>query len=379
MIPLTEMIDIQSFQILIDKLYAIAKIPFALLDPNGIVYVKAGWTPLCTEIHRNHPEVSKLCITSDSTIFDRINQGEKNVIYKCPMGLVDCATPILISNQHVGTIFTGQFLYAPPNKEFFLEQAKKYSIDPDKYWDLVHKLPIFSEEQVLKNLDFLSELAVFIAQLGITNIENAQKTIQVQEKELYFTKLFQRTPIPIVISDFDFNWIHLNSAFEDLFGYHLDEFSSILDRDNKVFPSLDDQLFLHEVRKQVKKTPINRENIITSNFPKIMYGQTKTKNKLKLQVECISLDENRYFLIMENLTEKNRLEMQKIRNQKIESLAIIAGGIAHDFNNTLMGIIGNVNLLQMEEELSLETQATLVDLEKAVKMASNISNQLLTF
>jgi PAS domain S-box-containing protein len=91
-------------------------------------------------------------------------------------------------------------------------------------------------------------------------------------------------------------------------------------------------------------------------------------------------------LMNEDITERKELndkiykmEKLKIRSQKLESLALLAGGIAHDFNNTLMAILGNTQILQLNENLSEDMSETLMDMEEATKNASALTKQLLTF
>jgi signal transduction histidine kinase/CheY-like chemotaxis protein len=83
--------------------------------------------------------------------------------------------------------------------------------------------------------------------------------------------------------------------------------------------------------------------------------------------------------VMRDVSERKKIEAERLRTQKIESLALLAGGIAHDFNNILVGILGNVNLLQMEENLDSEYIDYLKDIEKATLQASKLTKQLLTF
>jgi len=41
--------------------------------------------------------------------------------------MVDCASPIIIQDQHVANLFIGQFLLNKPDLSFFRAQAEKYN------------------------------------------------------------------------------------------------------------------------------------------------------------------------------------------------------------------------------------------------------------
>jgi len=62
--------------------------------------------------------------------------------------------------------------------------------------------------------------------------------------------------------------------------------------------------------------------------------------------------------------EKKRFEAQLQEAKKMESIATLAGGVAHEFNNALMGVLGNIELLQL----------FLLDNEIVAKYAEKIKN-----
>ena len=72
-------------------------------------------------------------------------------------------------------------------------------------------------------------------------------------------------------------------------------------------------------------------------------------------------------------------ENERTRQQKNESLGLLAGGIAHDFNNILAGILGTVNLLQIGCDDTDEEQELLKELEDGTLRARDLVKQLLTF
>jgi two-component system cell cycle sensor histidine kinase/response regulator CckA len=84
--------------------------------------------------------------------------------------------------------------------------------------------------------------------------------------------------------------------------------------------------------------------------------------------------------IVEDLTERHRLEDEHLRTQKLESLGLLAGGLAHDFNNILTAVLGNISMLRGgEARTPAETQDILQDAERAALRARDLTQQLLTF
>lgn len=84
-------------------------------------------------------------------------------------------------------------------------------------------------------------------------------------------------------------------------------------------------------------------------------------------------------VIHQDVTERKKLEEEVIKTCKLESLSIFAGGLAHDFNNILTAILGNINLMRLQEGLPAELQDRLTDAERACIRASGLTQQLLTF
>ena len=84
-------------------------------------------------------------------------------------------------------------------------------------------------------------------------------------------------------------------------------------------------------------------------------------------------------LAFRDITEKERLDAERRKTEKLESLGIAAGGIAHDFNNLLTSILGNLSLSLLESVSSEKLTGYLTTAKRASLRAQDLSQQLLTF
>jgi PAS domain S-box-containing protein len=84
-------------------------------------------------------------------------------------------------------------------------------------------------------------------------------------------------------------------------------------------------------------------------------------------------------LAFRDITEKQRIEAELQKSQRLESVGILAGGIAHDFNNILTAIVGSINMAKMYEEHNEMVTKILNEAEKASFRARDLTQQLLTF
>jgi len=77
--------------------------------------------------------------------------------------------------------------------------------------------------------------------------------------------------------------------------------------------------------------------------------------------------------------ERERLQVQLMQAQKMESIGRLAGGIAHDFNNMLGVILGNAELAlgRVPEDPTLRTE--LQEIQQAGKRSADLTRKLLAF
>ncbi len=74
-----------------------------------------------------------------------------------------------------------------------------------------------------------------------------------------------------------------------------------------------------------------------------------------------------------------RMQEERAKASKLESLGLLAGGIAHDFNNILTAILGNVSLARAIIDGNPQADSALTEAEHACVRARQLTQQLLTF
>lgn len=176
---LPDLVDLDALQGMADSHFKTTGIPIGLIDAfDGSILVGAGWQDICLNFHRATPETLKCCQESDTFINAHLSEDEP-CAYKCLNGLWDIGIPIIVSEQHLATLFLGQFFYEGevPDRQFFSNQAEKYSFNKKDYLDALDRVPIFSRDKVQTILEYDSSLVGFIADLA------EKALLQKQEKQ----------------------------------------------------------------------------------------------------------------------------------------------------------------------------------------------------
>jgi len=88
---------------------------------------------------------------------------------------------------------------------------------------------------------------------------------------------------------------------------------------------------------------------------------------------------NYFIVVVQDISERKRLEEQVRQTQKMEAIGTLAGGIAHDFNNILAGIGGYTELARMTLKGNPAVREYLDTVLLTAGRASHLVRQILTF
>jgi PAS domain S-box-containing protein len=203
-----------------------------------------------------------------------------------------------------------------------------------------------------------------------------QAEIAIAQSEEYFRRIFDESPVGLMIVDMEGKYVRVNRAFCRMMEYTEAELTGKTTMETTPKEDQDTSGFLSKRQQFLIQGQIDHLQLEKRYVTK--RGETLWTN---LNASILdSGDGRRFFLgIVENVTDRRLVEEQLREAQKLESLGVLAGGIAHDFNNLLTGILGNASLGLDLAPLNSPVRPLLQRLVKASERAADLTRQLLAY
>lgn len=221
---LSNLIDFEKVNALLEGFYKTTGFTSAISDLEGKILTKSTWRKICADFHRIHPETEEICKISHLELAAKKVGGEKYHFLKCFNGLFDAVVPIVINGEHIANLFSGQFLFEKPNREFFTEQAGKYNFHVTKYLDALGKVPVVSEESVKTALDFLMSMVQLISDTAAQKLKQVELNEALRNSEERFRLLYNNSPdILVSVSPDDATILFCNDTIQKKTGYSNEE------------------------------------------------------------------------------------------------------------------------------------------------------------
>lgn len=167
----SDILNIERLTELFASYTNITGVAAALLDLDGTVLIAANWKDSCARFHRQSDITRKRCLQSDTALANDLSNGGKYNVYHCKNGLVDVATPVIIGGYHIANVFIGQFFFQPPDLDYYRQLAVEAGFDQSEYLDAIQRVPIFTEDEIRKNMEFVVKLAEMIGDTGVQHLE----------------------------------------------------------------------------------------------------------------------------------------------------------------------------------------------------------------
>ena len=233
--------------------------------------------------------------------------------------------------------------------------------------DLEKALEAGANDYLTKPLDIgLLNVRLSVAERQIRELgERNHARAALQESARTMTNILEKTADGFFAVDSEWNFTYLNAQAEKMLGCTRGELFGCNLWEN--FPELCGSVFETNYRK------ILAEQIA------IEFEESAPSGKVWYEVHAYPSNGG-VSVFFRDITERKKIETERLTKSKLESLGTLAGGIAHDLNNILTVISGNIGLAQIEAPA--ESGSLLSFLSKAgqaAQHAAHLSAQLLTF
>jgi two-component system, cell cycle sensor histidine kinase and response regulator CckA len=213
---------------------------------------------------------------------------------------------------------------------------------------------------------------VIFTALDITERKRVEEALAESEKR--FRNYFELSLVGIAITTSGMEWIEVNDKLCTLLGFTRDE---IMNRPWK-------ELMIPEPGGEGVR---NVDEAVTG---KVDLNNMEMRFRKKDGTHIHALVSSRHvgsehgtldyvITLIQDITDRKRLEAQLRQSQKLEAIGTLAGGIAHDFNNLLMGIEGFTSLILYDLDAGHPHYEKLRSIEEQVRSGADLTKQLLGF
>jgi two-component system, NtrC family, sensor kinase len=230
----------------------------------------------------------------------------------------------------------------------------------------------FSNEEV----ELLSALAGYAA-IALENA-NLYGSIEIKARELermktYTESIIESINVAVLALDRTGRITSCNRAFEEL--YHVNR--------QQISGSLIDTLLASDVLASIQQAAGTQGWGLESPAHIFkLYLENRAGKRLIVNLSLIpfqNLMDTGLLMVLDDITEKVRLEDQLMQAEKLSSIGLLAAGIAHEVNTPIAGISSYTQMLLKETPESDRHRPILKKIEKQTFRAAEIVNGLLNF
>jgi PAS domain S-box-containing protein len=179
--------------------------------------------------------------------------------------------------------------------------------------------------------------------------------------------------LPVIVARFDRHGKgeiqFVNMAWNRILGF---------DIDTSIGTAIHSYILIDDLEKW--RTLVNNTKISDHDISDSQVRFKDSKGEIHwLKVKFDQRESGEATVLMEDFTERRRLDAELLRAQRLESIGRLAGGLAHDFNNLLQVIMGYIDLSQRLNKNNGIDAKYLKIASQACLRAAGLTKQMLTF
>jgi PAS domain S-box-containing protein len=214
-----------------------------------------------------------------------------------------------------------------------------------------------------------SELRAANARLVGEVAERTAAEQALRRSEERFSKAFRSSPVPMLIQTPDGkHCLDANGSLLELIGA---ESEALLAGELSLWAE-------EEEGAEIRDALASRRAV--RDFATTVRSSSGEIREVLVSAENLELGSSPYhLLILQDITDRVRLENELRQAQKMEAVGRLAAGVAHDFNNILTVILGNTSMQLRNPHLDEKISASLHQVERAAERATALTRQLLAY
>jgi PAS domain S-box-containing protein len=198
----------------------------------------------------------------------------------------------------------------------------------------------------------------------------APRSIAAQSAQARFHAIFERAPIGMVLLGADGRPLEINAAMRAMFKGEEAEFRQL--RFSDVLRCDDVQAMDATFNDLIE----GRADQYSGDMRLLRRDGTEFHGRATVAVVRPHDALPQLIGMLEDVTDRRRLEAQLRQAQKMEAVGLLAGGVAHDFNNLLTVIYGHAEAMADE---TADPRANAHAIRAAADRAASLTRQLLAF
>ena len=283
--------------------------------------------------------------------YDRPITAGKNIVFLGTVG-------VLVSILAVFLVVYHFFINRPlTNLVRHTEEVGKGNLE---------KIPVTQNDEISR---LMTAFNAMVESLEKERSETADLVDQLKQSEFRFRNLFENVPMGICVLDEQGMIIASNESMHKTIG-HTRESVRFVSFETLFSDPAESAELIARIRKEQVIHNFETKFVCPDDTP-LMVALTLSAAKHRDQLLTIA--------IVENITQKRKLETQLQHARKMEAVGTLAGGIAHDFNNILQAVKGYIAILLMDKTEDHMDRKSLEAVDSAADRAARLVKQLLTF
>ncbi len=225
----SDLVDVPAFARLLERFFQVSGIPNGVVDANGELLCMSSGANACEMFHRANPQTAERCRQSNLELVRDLRDGCV-AGGLCQNGLMDYATPVVLEDRQVATLFLGQVFHKAPDMEFFRTQAKQAGFDEKTYLKSIADIAVVDKKRLDDLMEVMVEMAQMLAASGLTRLRQAALERDVSthaERSIQLNDILEFSPVAMGWSENEDQIEYVNRQFTLLFGYTLDDLPSL--------------------------------------------------------------------------------------------------------------------------------------------------------